>query len=170
MQPANPYRWYIVPQLLCIAIDCCITCLQLQCSILRLSRSCISVPPCIVAFALLFAVSFTLVFVKVPVWKSGTLPIPMEVVLFHTGQIQMEYCVFVVFFQCLVDLHVRFHHDVILQEFELSSLLSSYNIYVFGLVMPNELLFLRHNGTTYYVILVCSNKQNSTGFYDHFIH
>ena len=79
-------------------------------------------------------------------------------------------CVCCVLSVCLVDLHVRFHHDVILQEFELSSLLSSYNIYVFGLVMPNELLFLRHNGTTYYVILVCSNKQNSTGFYDHFIH
>ena len=39
-------------------------------SILRLSGSCISVPPCIVVFALLFAVSFTLVFVKVHVWKQ----------------------------------------------------------------------------------------------------
>jgi len=87
--------------------------------LLRLTRSCILVPPCTVAFALLFAVSFTLVFVKsscVEIRNSsnsyGSHTVPHRIG--SNGVLCL--CVLSLY---LVDLNVRLHHDVIMQEFEL---------------------------------------------------
>ena len=72
-------------------------------------------------FALLFAVSFTLVFVKsscVEIRNSsnsyGSRTVPHRT---NSNGVLSVCCVLSV---CLVDLHVRFHHDVMMQEFELS--------------------------------------------------
>ena len=77
--------------------------------LLRLSRSCISVPPCTVAFALLSAVSFTLVFVK-----SSCVEIDQEFFQFlrksycsTQGRFKWSIVCLCVLSLYLVDLHLR---------------------------------------------------------------